>query len=199
MKDVRKLSSGRINVVAIMIIGLWLSVGLSGCDNKDAPPDFKSLLKDTGRYIDDIEHKNEKLTAKLTDMAKKLKRKSEEGDDENKGGDVEELMAKNQALMEEKEALVAETGRYTYAELRSLADKVAYGLLANGFSRGDRVMLQLPNWPEFIIAHYAIQKAGLGRFATVSDNSGSNSPIMPIIFLRLESIFEHLDLAASSI
>lgn len=74
---------------------------------------------------------------------------------------IGDILDKNADLYPTKEALVAENSRYTYADLRTLSDRMAFGLLANGFSRGDRVMLQLPNWPEFIIAHYAIQKAGL--------------------------------------
>ena len=77
------------------------------------------------------------------------------------GMTIGDILDKTADLHPTKEALVAGTGRYTYADLRSAADKMAFGLLANGFSRGDRVMLQLPNWPEFIIAHYALQKAGL--------------------------------------
>ena len=72
-----------------------------------------------------------------------------------------DILDKNADVYPTKEALVAGTRRYTYAELRLLADRVAFGLLAKGLRRGDRVMLQLPNWPEFIIAHYALQKAGL--------------------------------------
>ena len=77
------------------------------------------------------------------------------------GMTIGDILDKNADLYPTKEALVAESRRYTYADLRSLADRMAFGLLANGFRQGDRVMLQLPNWPEFVIAHYALQKAGL--------------------------------------
>jgi len=60
-----------------------------------------------------------------------------------------------------REALVGSGKRYTWAELRSLVDKMAYNLLQEGFKRGDTVLLQLPNWPEFTISYYALQKAGL--------------------------------------
>ena len=64
-------------------------------------------------------------------------------------------------LYPEREALVGSGKRYTWAELRSLVDKMAYNLLKQGFQRGDTVLLQLPNWPEFVISYYALQKAGL--------------------------------------
>jgi non-ribosomal peptide synthetase component E (peptide arylation enzyme) len=38
---------------------------------------------------------------------------------------------------------------------------MAYNLLQEGFQPGDTVLLQLPNWPEFIVSYYALQKAGL--------------------------------------
>ena len=60
-----------------------------------------------------------------------------------------------------REALVGSGKRYTWAELRSVVDKMAYNLLQEGFKRGDTVLLQLPNWPEFTISYYALQKAGL--------------------------------------
>ena len=77
------------------------------------------------------------------------------------GMTIADVLDKNADLYPTKEALVAQNNRYTYAQLRSLAAKFAYGLLSNGFKQGDRVMLQLPNWTEFIVAHYGIQKAGL--------------------------------------
>ena len=64
-------------------------------------------------------------------------------------------------LYPEKEALVGSGQRYTYQELRQRVDQLAYAFLEQGLRPGDRVLLQLPNWPEFIISYFAIQKAGL--------------------------------------
>jgi non-ribosomal peptide synthetase component E (peptide arylation enzyme) len=64
-------------------------------------------------------------------------------------------------LYPSKEALVGSGRRYTYFRLRRLVDTMAYRLLQEGFKPGDRVLLQLPNWPEFIISYFALQKAGL--------------------------------------
>ena len=60
-----------------------------------------------------------------------------------------------------KEALVGAGKRYTYGELQRLTDHLAVNLLAQGLKPGDRVLLQLPNWPEFVIAYFGLQKAGL--------------------------------------
>jgi len=64
-------------------------------------------------------------------------------------------------LYPSKEALVGSGRRYTYSRLRHLVDTMAYRLLQEGFKPGDRVLLQLPNWPEFVISYFALQKAGL--------------------------------------
>ncbi len=60
-----------------------------------------------------------------------------------------------------KEALIGSGKRYNYRELRSKVNNLAYGLLQAGFRPGDTVLLQLPNWPEFVISYFALQKAGL--------------------------------------
>ncbi|HSH71204.1 MAG TPA: AMP-binding protein [Deferrisomatales bacterium] len=60
-----------------------------------------------------------------------------------------------------REALVGSGKRYTYAELRRLVDTLAFQFLRQGLCAGDRVLLQLPNWPEFVVSYFALQKAGL--------------------------------------
>jgi len=74
---------------------------------------------------------------------------------------IGDILDRNADLYPDKEALVCNDLRYTYSELQDCCDRMAYGLLSEGLELGDRVMLQLPNWAEFIIAHYALQKAGL--------------------------------------
>jgi len=64
-------------------------------------------------------------------------------------------------LYPQREALIGSGQRYTYAQLRERVDTLAYHLLQEGLTPGDRVLLQLPNWPEFVICYYALQKAGL--------------------------------------
>jgi long-chain acyl-CoA synthetase len=48
----------------------------------------------------------------------------------------------------------------SYAELHDLSGRFAAALLERGVERGDRIALQLPNVPEFIVAYYGILKAG---------------------------------------
>jgi non-ribosomal peptide synthetase component E (peptide arylation enzyme) len=77
------------------------------------------------------------------------------------GMTIGDMFDKTSDLYPAKEALVGEGQRYSYAELRTLVDTLAYRLLEEGFKSGDRVLLQLPNWPEFVISYFALQKAGL--------------------------------------
>ncbi len=60
-----------------------------------------------------------------------------------------------------REALVGGGKRYRWAELRTRIDRMAFRLIEEGFRPGDTVLLQLPNWPEFVISYFALQKAGL--------------------------------------
>jgi len=60
----------------------------------------------------------------------------------------------------DKPALIFDGGRITYAELDALTDHFARGLQAEGFARGTRIGLQLPNIPQFVISYFGILKAG---------------------------------------
>ena len=48
----------------------------------------------------------------------------------------------------------------TYRQLDALANRFANALLRLGVRRGDRVAIQLPNFPQFVFAFYAVLKAG---------------------------------------
>ena len=57
-------------------------------------------------------------------------------------------------------ALVAGGERVSYAELRRRADRLAAALAALGVRRRDRVVLQLPNMPEFVYLVFALFRLG---------------------------------------
>jgi long-chain acyl-CoA synthetase len=48
----------------------------------------------------------------------------------------------------------------TYGAMDALVDRLAAGLAAFGVRKGDRVGVSLPNVPQFVLAYYAILKAG---------------------------------------
>ncbi len=59
-----------------------------------------------------------------------------------------------------KEALVDDRVRLTYSELRNRVDHAAIGLMNLGVNKGDTVLLQLPNWAEYVYSYFALQKIG---------------------------------------
>ena len=61
----------------------------------------------------------------------------------------------------ERIAVLSDAGAMTYAEVDEGADAVANGLRAAGLAPGDRVVLQLPNVPEFFTAMFGLMRAGL--------------------------------------
>ena len=57
-------------------------------------------------------------------------------------------------------ALVVEEESFSFAELESLSNRVAHGLVSIGVQPGDRVTLYGPNCWEWVVGYYAIVKAG---------------------------------------
>ncbi|HEY0938064.1 MAG TPA: long-chain fatty acid--CoA ligase [Trebonia sp.] len=57
-------------------------------------------------------------------------------------------------------AVILGEAKLSYAQLDELSDRAAAGLAAAGVAPGDRVGLQLPNIPQFVIAYFGILKAG---------------------------------------
>ncbi|MBE7469456.1 MAG: long-chain fatty acid--CoA ligase [Anaerolineales bacterium] len=50
--------------------------------------------------------------------------------------------------------------RLSYRELDALADRFAAGLQQQGLQKGDRVVLYMPNCPQYVIAYYGTLRAG---------------------------------------
>ncbi|HTL29980.1 MAG TPA: AMP-binding protein [Tepidisphaeraceae bacterium] len=57
-------------------------------------------------------------------------------------------------------ALIYGEKAWTYSELLAQVNRMAGGLASLGVRRGDRVLLTLPNCPEFVITFFALQKLG---------------------------------------
>lgn len=60
----------------------------------------------------------------------------------------------------ERAALVYNQRRWTYAELLARVNRMAGGLSRLGVRKGDRVVVTLPNCPEYVTAFFAVQKLG---------------------------------------
>lgn len=57
-------------------------------------------------------------------------------------------------------ALIFYNHKITFAELDHMANQFASALQANGFKKGDRIALYMPNCPQFPIAYYGALRAG---------------------------------------
>ena len=57
-------------------------------------------------------------------------------------------------------AIVYNDSRWSYRELLARVNRMAGGLASLGVRRGERVLMVLPNCPEFVITFFAIQKLG---------------------------------------
>src|SRR5215210_1841351 len=60
----------------------------------------------------------------------------------------------------DKDALVVESETFSFSELEAMSNRVANGLVSIGVHPGDRVTLYGPNCWEWLVAYYAIAKAG---------------------------------------
>ena len=63
-------------------------------------------------------------------------------------------------LYPEKEGLVDDIARLRYKELREKVDQLAISFMELGIKERNFVLLQIPNWHEFIVAFFALQKVG---------------------------------------
>jgi len=73
---------------------------------------------------------------------------------------ISELLSSAAKAHHDREAIIFENSTLTYGELNEKVNNLAKGLQKLGIRRGDRVMVQLTNGPEIIMAHYAVIKAG---------------------------------------
>lgn len=71
-----------------------------------------------------------------------------------------DLLDKPANIYPDKEAFVDGRNRLTFKEAKEKADRLAIGLMDIGIAPRDRVLIQLPNWSEFVLAYFAVQKIG---------------------------------------
>ena len=72
-------------------------------------------------------------------------------------GDIHDRAAD---IYPDKEALVDGQTRLTYEQVRQKANRLAIGFCELGVEPLDRVIVQLPNWAEFIFTVFALEKIG---------------------------------------
>jgi len=71
-----------------------------------------------------------------------------------------DLFDKATDIYPEKEGLVDDTARFSYSDLRRKVDRLAMAFIELGIEQRDFVLLQIPNWHEYVITFFALQKVG---------------------------------------
>jgi len=99
----------------------------------------------------------------------------------------------------EKEAFIDSNTRLTYGEAREKTNKLALSFMDIGIKAKDRVLVQLPNWNEFVFAYFALQKIGaitvllIDRYRQFEVNhliklSGATSWIVPYKYKKYDFV-----------
>jgi 2,3-dihydroxybenzoate-AMP ligase len=76
------------------------------------------------------------------------------------GVTIPEMLARSAARHPEKTALVAGDLRLGYRDLIEISDRLACGFIAAGIRPLDRVVVQLPNGPDFVYTYLALTRIG---------------------------------------
>jgi non-ribosomal peptide synthetase component E (peptide arylation enzyme) len=108
-----------------------------------------------------------------------------------------ELLERAAGVHPRKEAFIDRLSRLTYAEALQQADRLALALLDLGLRPLDRVLVQLPNWNEFVPAYFALQKIGaipvmlIDRYRQqevqrLAEMSGATAWIVPVRYGQVE-------------
>lgn len=73
---------------------------------------------------------------------------------------VGDILDRAADLYPDKEAFVDGQCRLTFAQARDRANRLAISLIKLGIKPTERVLVQLPNWIEFVYVYFALQKIG---------------------------------------
>ncbi|MCK4792542.1 MAG: AMP-binding protein, partial [Desulfobacteraceae bacterium] len=71
-----------------------------------------------------------------------------------------DILDKAADIYPDKEAFVDRKSRLTFSQARAKTNRLAISLMNLGIKPLDRMLVQLPNWNEFIYAYFALQKIG---------------------------------------
>lgn len=74
--------------------------------------------------------------------------------------DFVELFEKSISKYANNISVIFNEQEFTYNQLNIAINRLAQGLLNNGFQKGDRIALILPNYVQFVICYFAILKIG---------------------------------------
>ncbi|NLY80544.1 MAG: acyl--CoA ligase, partial [Lysinibacillus sp.] len=110
----------------------------------------------------------------------------------------------------DKEAVFDGVHRITFKQLEAEVQLIASALSAKGIKKGDRVMVSLPNWYEFVVIYFALAKLGViavpcntryrqDELIYILENSGSKAMFVGKNFGFLDTFKEYLNNVDSSL
>ncbi|MGD9720989.1 MAG: long-chain fatty acid--CoA ligase [Pirellulales bacterium] len=70
------------------------------------------------------------------------------------------VLSENAQRVPDRVAVISEEQKLTYGELETLSNRLASSLAKLGLHQGQKMLLMLPNIPEFVVAYYGILKPG---------------------------------------
>jgi len=74
---------------------------------------------------------------------------------------IDEAISNAARRTPDKVAIITQQSRITYAELDERSERLANGLYSAGLRAGDRIVVQLPNHPEFVMLYVAASRLGV--------------------------------------
>src|SRR4030042_647788 len=83
------------------------------------------------------------------------------GINQTKGRTFGQMLQEMAERYPEHTAIIFQNQQYTYREFQAAVDSFALALFDLGLTRGDKLGLLLPDWPEYSIALYACAKLGV--------------------------------------
>lgn len=103
----------------------------------------------------------------------------------------------------DRTAVIHDDLRWSYGELDTRADRLASGFLRSGLNPGDRVLVQLPNVPEFLSVVFGLFRAGILPVFTLPahrlselEHFARSSGAVGYITVDAHAGFDYRDLAA---
>jgi len=83
------------------------------------------------------------------------------GINHSKGQTFGQMLRETAERYPDHSAIIFQNQKYTYREFQAATDSFAQALIDLGLTRGDKLGLLLPDWPEYSIALYACAKLGV--------------------------------------
>ena len=70
------------------------------------------------------------------------------------------VLSENAQRFPDRTAVICDDRKFTYAELEAITNRLANSLVKLGLHPGQKMLIMLPNIPEFVIGYFGILKPG---------------------------------------